>query len=98
MIAGRFDVSRVLFWMLTSPATCGHEVSLPFTQLLPSELATGAPIVVNRIPADAVVEFDTIVLLMMLTFKASTSEMPPPSQPATLSAMMLLVICGEYQR
>src|SRR5580704_16502931 len=49
-------------------------------------------------PAEAVVEFDTIVLLMMLTFSASTIEMPAPSQPATLSAMMLLVTVGEYHR
>ena len=65
-------------------------------QLVPSELASGAPMVVNRMPAEAVVELETIVLLMMFTFSASSSEMPAPSQPATLSAMMLLVICGEY--
>src|SRR5580704_15752108 len=73
--------------MLTSPATCGHEVSVPITQLVPSELARGYPIVVKRIPADAVVELETIVLLMMFTFNASTIEIPAPSQPATLSGM-----------
>ena len=82
--------------MLTSPETCGQEVSVPITQLVPSELARGAPMVVNRIPADAVVEFETTVLLMMLVFSASSREIPAPSQPATLSAMMLLVILGEY--
>src|ERR1019366_8677899 len=64
-------------------------------QLEPSELAKGAPMVVNRIPAEAVVELETIVLLMMFAFSASSSEIPAPSQPATLSAMMLLVILGE---
>ena len=64
-------------------------------QLVPGALASGAPMVVNRIPAEAVVELETIVLLMMLTFRASSIEIPAPSQPATLSAMMLLVIMGE---
>src|SRR3974377_1073383 len=67
-----------------------------FVQLLPSELAKGYPSVVKRIPAEAVVELDTTVLLMMFTFRASTSEIPAPSQPATLSAMMLLVIVGDH--
>ncbi len=66
------------------------------TQLVPSELASGAPSVLNSMPAEAVVEFDTIVLLMMLTFSASSSEMPAPSQPATLLAMMLLVTFGDH--
>ena len=56
----------------------------------------GAPMVVNRIPAEAVVELDTTVLLMKFTFKASSIETPAPSQPATLSAMMLLVIVGDH--
>src|ERR1035437_4457661 len=64
-------------------------------QLEPSELARGAPMVVNRIPAEAVVELETIVLLMIFAFRASSSEIPAPSQRATLSAMMLLVILGE---
>src|SRR5271165_104316 len=53
--------------------------------------------VVKRMPAEAVVELETIVLLMMLVFRAFSSEIPPPSQPATLSAMMLLVIEGAHQ-
>src|SRR5246127_142880 len=83
--------------MLTNPATCGHEVSAPVVQLEPSGLARGAPIVVNRIPAEAVVELETTVLLMMFVFRASTREIPAPSQPATLSAMMLLVTVGDHQ-
>src|SRR5271165_5559658 len=95
-VPGKFACRPELFWMLTSPETCGHEVSVPITQLVPSELARGAPIVVNRIPAEAVVELETIVLLMMFTFRASTKEIPAPSQPATLSAMMLLVTVGDH--
>src|SRR5208283_1406842 len=97
MVAGRFACRTALLSTLTSPDTCGHEVSVPTTQFAPDELARGAPIVVNRIPAEAVVELETIVLLMMFAFSASNREMPPPSQPATLSAMMLLVIVGDHQ-
>src|SRR5579864_5884380 len=82
--------------MVTSPDGCGHEVVELVMQLVPSELARGAPIVVNKIPAEAVVELETIVLLTMFTFNASSREIPAPSQPATLSAMMLLVMLGEY--
>ena len=82
--------------MLTSPDIWGQEVVELVVQLDPSELARGAPIVVNKIPADAVVELETIVLFTMFTFNASSREIPAPSQPATLSAMMLLVMLGEY--
>src|SRR5216684_5706305 len=54
-------------------------------------LASGAPIVLNSGPADAVLELKAIVLLTMFTAVESSSEIPAPSQPATLSAMMLLV-------
>src|SRR6266481_387086 len=47
-------------------------------------LAFGAPTVLNSTPAEAVVSFDAMVLLMMLTFSASWRETPPPSQPVTL--------------
>src|SRR3974390_2945744 len=97
MGAGRFARNTVLFVMLTSPEICGHEVSVPITQLVPSELAMGYPMVVNSIPAEAVVELETTVLLKKLTFRASTMATPAPSQPATLSAMMLFVTVGEYQ-
>src|ERR1700756_5659480 len=66
-------------------------------QLFPSELAKGSPIVVKSMPDDAVVSLDMIVLLMMFTFNASSRETPPPSQPATLLTMMLLVTVAEYQ-
>src|SRR5260221_2672830 len=61
-------------------------------------LAFGAPSVLKSTPAEAVVSLDMTVLLMSLTFSASTSETPPPSQPATLFAMMLLVTVTSYQR
>src|SRR5271165_3878006 len=96
MVPGRFATNTELFAMLTSPEICGQEVSVPMTQLVPSELARGYPIVVKRMPAEAVVELETTVLLIKFTFRASSRETPAPSQPATLSAMMLLVIVGEY--
>src|SRR5579864_8692812 len=83
--------------MVTSPDGCGHEVVELVMQLVPSALARGAPMVVNRIPAEAVVELETIVLLTMFTFKASSREIPAPSQPATLSAIMLFVILCDHQ-
>ncbi len=60
-------------------------------------LAIGAPSVLKSTPEDAVVSLSTIVLLMMFTFNASSSEIPAPSQPATLLAMMLLVTLTWYQ-
>src|SRR5438132_3395948 len=95
---GKFAARVALFCTLTSPATCGHDaVVLPVCmQLLCWVLATGAPTVLNSTPADAVLSLDMIVLLMMFTFNASSRETPPPSQPATLLTMMLLVTSGEY--
>src|SRR5256885_25373 len=48
-------------------------------------------------PDEAVVSLDAIVLLMMFTFNESRSEIPAPSQPATLLLMMLLVTLTAYQ-
>src|SRR4029077_4603789 len=92
MLAGKFATRVALFCTLTRPATCGHDaVVLPvWMQLLCWVLAKGAPMVLNSGPAEAVLSFDTIVLLMMLTFNASSSDTPAPSQPATLLTMMLL--------
>src|SRR4029077_8999298 len=63
----------------------------------PCVLARGAPRVLKSTPDEAVVSLDIIVLLMMFTASPSSSEIPAPSQPATLLAMMLLVTCTEYQ-
>src|ERR1700739_5146615 len=53
--------------------------------------------VLKSIPAEAVLSLEMIVLLMMFTFNASSSDTPAPSHPATLLVMMLLVMVGEYQ-
>src|SRR6516162_8120486 len=83
--------------MLTRPPGCGAEVVPQLAvQVGPWVLASGAPSVLKSMPDDAVESFDMIVLLMMLTFKASISDTPPPSQPDTLLTMMLFVTSGEY--
>src|SRR5580765_1675987 len=88
-----------LFWMATKPAGCGRDEVPQFeVQVGPPALAIGAPRVLKSTPDDAVVSLPMIVLLMMLTCNESSREMPAPSQPATLLAMMLLVTSAEYQR
>src|SRR5205807_7972292 len=52
--------------------------------------------VLKSTPDDAVVSLDMIVLLTMFAFNASCSEIPAPSQPATLLVMMLLVTFTAY--
>ena len=47
-------------------------------------------------PDDAVLALYAIVLLMMFTLDESTSEIPAPSHPATLSTMMLLVTVTKF--
>src|SRR6266550_1222022 len=74
-----------------------HPVPVVGSQPGGGRLTYGAPIVLNSTPEEAVVSLATTVLLMKLTFNASCSETPPPSQPATLSAMMLLVTLTPYQ-
>src|SRR5579862_3403267 len=98
-VPGRFAVRLELFCTDTRPAGCGQlAVAAPLVQFLPWLLASGAPSVLNSTPEDAVVSLDMIVLFTMFTFSASCSEMPAPSQPATLSVMMLLVTFTAYQR
>src|SRR2546430_2880713 len=103
---GRFANSCELFWIATTPAGWRVEVvhgagqvpsGLRATAQGPWLLASGAPSVLNSTPEEAVVSLDAIVLLMMFTFSASSSEMPAPSQPATLLVMMLLVTVTPYQ-
>ena len=95
----RFDV----FCMVTRPAGCGERSCWSRAAGLAAgsdpgggALACGAPRVLNSTPAEAVVSLATIVLLMKFTFSASWSETPPPSQPATLLVMMLLVTVTPY--
>ena len=66
--------------------------------MAPGALAKGAPRVLNSTPAVAVESFDAIVLFTRLTFSASCSDTPAPSQPATLLVMMLLVTVTPYHR
>src|SRR6267154_479838 len=103
---GRFANSCELFWIATTPAGWGVEVvhgagqvpsGLRATEQGPWALARGAPSVLKSTPEEAVVSLDAIVLLMMFTFSASSSEIPAPSQPATLLVMMLLVTVTLYQ-
>src|SRR5258708_39851312 len=94
-VAGRFALRIALFWMATTPAGCGSVVVPQFAVQVCAGaggvLASGAPRVLNSGPAEAVVELKAIVLLMTFTAVESSSEIPAPSQPATLSAMMLFV-------
>src|SRR5579864_6628161 len=91
-VGERFAVNSVLFGSATIPAICGAVVEPhPDVQVGPPWLASGAPIVLNRGPAEAVLLLNAIVLLTMFTLGESSSEIPPPSHPATLSTMMLLV-------
>src|SRR3984893_16601363 len=100
---GNDEVRFTLFCMVTSPAACGlvHTMRLPCASVQPGGtgmLASGAPIVLNSPPAVAVVSLETTVLLIKFTFRASCIETPPPSQPATLFAMMLLKMLTSYHR
>ena len=60
-------------------------------------LASGAKKAPNSDPDDAVESLDTMVLLIRFTPIESCNDTPPPSQPATLLAMMLLVTLTKYQ-
>src|ERR1700704_5627631 len=62
------------------------------------EAAIGAPSALNNTPAEAVVSFETMVLLISLTFSASSRDTPAPSHPATLLAMMLFVTITPSHR
>src|SRR5437660_11240027 len=85
--------------MLTSPPTCGQDaVPAAFLQFTPWVLAKGAPMVSNSTPAEAVLSLCITVLLTKFTASESSRETPPPSQPATLLTMMLLVTWTEFQR
>src|SRR6266853_4871640 len=96
-VAARFAIKTALFWIATTPATCGCDVVPQFAvQVGPCWLAMGAPRVLKSTPEEAVLAFNAIVLLMMFTLGESTSEIPAPSHPATLSTMMLLVSVTEF--
>src|SRR5579864_6239164 len=48
-------------------------------------------------PAVAVLSLATMVLLTICALTVSTSDTPPPPQPATLSTIMLFVIAAFHQ-
>ncbi len=48
-------------------------------------------------PEEARLSLLEMVLLMMDTFNESCSDIPAPSQPATLFTMMLLVMATVFQ-
>src|SRR5215472_1859461 len=108
MVAGSDAMNSALCEALESPAGCGvdrgTQLPLPPFWLTKSgghgvgALACVAKKAPKRAPDDAVVSFDTIVLLIRLTPIESCSDTPPPSHPATLLAMMLLVTLTVYQR
>src|ERR1700687_5258315 len=88
-----------------SPAGCGSDSGTQ-GMLAPWEsrgqgvgalawVAKNAP---KSVPEDAVESLDMIVLLIRFTPMESCNDTPPPSQPATLLTMMLLVTLTEYQR
>src|SRR5581483_2598662 len=93
-----------LFGAAETPAGCGGEFGAQNCELADVHCAAGSELarperkVLDRAPEEAVLSLETMVLLMMFTANESTSEMPAPSQPATLFAMMLLVTVAEYQR
>src|SRR5258705_9979750 len=93
----RAEVKLELLAMVTRPAGCGaDEVADVVWFEAPGALACVAPSVLKSTPDEAVVTFDMTVLLAKFTNSESCNETPPPSQPATLLAMMLLVTSTEY--
>src|SRR5437588_10856862 len=96
-VAARFAIKTALFRCAATPAICARDVVPQFAvQVGPCWLARGAPRVLKSTPDEAVLAFNAIVLLMMFTLGESTSEIPAPSHPATLSTMMLLVTVAEF--
>src|SRR5882724_997503 len=102
----RFGVWRIVTspagWKVESGArpeqlgSCGRVGSCCGLQPGGGTLALGAPSVLKSTPAEPVVSLEITVLLMKSTFNESCIETPPPSQPATLFAMMLLVTVTPY--
>src|SRR6267143_5348041 len=85
----KFDI--VIGWL--------HPVGLTGSGVQPGGgmLLFAAPSVSNSTPAEAVESLSTTVLFLKSTFTASWIDAPPPAQPATLFAMMLLVTEIAYQ-
>ena len=95
-------VSSGVFCVLVTPADCGHDAEVGpvgpgCTQFPAGALASGVPMLCVSTPDEASESLLAIVLLMMVTFKESSSEIPAPSQPATLLTIMLLVTETLFQ-
>src|SRR5262245_54225703 len=76
--------------------SCGNDGSCCGLQPGGGTDASGAPRVLNSTPAEPVVSLELMVLLMSRTLTASCIETPPPSHPATLFAMMLLMTVTSF--
>src|SRR5260370_39124994 len=98
MLAGRDARNSAVWPALESPAGCGADRG---TQAMVAPMASrgqggGALAWVAKkapksVPNDAVESLETIVLLIRITAGESCNHTQPPSQPATLSVMVLLV-------
>src|SRR5919109_1074574 len=105
MLAGSDARNSAVWPALESPAGCGSDKGT-HGMLAPTEsrgqgvgaLACGAKKAPNSVPDEAVESLDMMVLLIKFTTKESCNDTPPPSQPATLLAIMLFVTLTEYQR
>src|SRR5213075_1875456 len=105
MLAGRDARNSAVWLALESPAGCAVDNGTQ-AMLAPwasrgqgvGALACVAKKAPKSVPDDAVESLETIVLLIRFTTRESCNDTPPPSQPATLSVMMLLVTLTEYQR
>src|SRR6266481_5888994 len=96
-------VSSGEFCVLVTPADCGHDAVLApdglfCTQVPAGALATGVPTPWVSTPEVASESLLAMVLLTILTFNESCSDIPPPSQPTMLFTIMLLVIETLFQR
>src|SRR5215469_4842852 len=92
-------VSSEEFGVLVTPADCGHDaVPLVLWHSPGGALAKGVPIPKVSTPDEASESLCAMVLLVMFTLNESCSEMPAPSQPATLLLMMLLVMVTSCHR
>src|ERR1700757_2721146 len=98
MVAGRDFRNSAVCWPAESPAGWGVD-SGTHLMLAPmasrghgvGALAWSAKKAPNSVPDEAVESLEMIVLLIRFTPIASCNDTPPPSQPATLLAMMLFV-------
>ena len=95
-------VSSEEFCVLLTPAGCGQDavfapVGPVIVQFPAGALASGVPMLEVSTPDEARLSLWAMVLLTRDTFNESCRDIPPPSQPARLFAMMLLVMDTLFQ-